>query len=205
MRAAIFTLGLSMAAVIFSACGSTKTAPSQYKFVFSHEGQDYEIISTVVASNGGHNYLTRRDDGELVFSAKDVDQDGTLDMVIVGDVGLSDANVVYVAGIDQARRTGRYREQTGARTFEYKSLGYTYVIQSFQRDSGEWYNTFLHFDVDGHEVLCVDTDADGILDSISRGTDNLQQSQDFYQVVLQEGLRRSRIEIRNDSYEVLPS
>ena len=203
MKCALLVLVLS-SALLAGGCGSTKNEPSHYKFVFSHDGDDYEIISVVVSSDGGHNFLTSRDRGRLVLSAKDIDQDGTLDTVLIGDVELGVANDIYVAGIDEARRSGRYREQVSSRIFKYDRPGYTYVVQTFILESGDRYNTLIYFDAAGNEVLCLDSDADGTLDRVTRGTVDLQLSQEFYELVLEEGLRRGRIVVMDDGYSVQP-
>ena len=115
------TLSILSVAVSFlvGGCGSTKPETTHHVFSFSHEGDDYEIISVIVSIDGGYNLLRQRDDGRLVLSAKDGDQNGTMDDVLIGNMSLIAANDIYAAGIEQARARGRYREQAGPRTFEF--------------------------------------------------------------------------------------
>ncbi len=204
MRGALYIVFAS-ALLALGACGSTRPAATQHVFRFTHDGHDYEIISVVVSADGGHNFLTRRDEGEWVLSAKDENQNGRLDTVLIGDVTLPLANEIYEAGIAEARARGKYREQTGSRIFEYQSLEYLYVVQTFVADSGEWYNSFAHFDINGREVVIFDTDADGDLDRVARGVVDIEASQRVYELALEEGIRCGRILATNGRFVVLPS
>jgi hypothetical protein len=175
---------------------------THYSFPFAHEGIDYEIISVVVSDDGGHNYLTRRSVGQLVFSAKDEDQNGTLDTVLVGNISLDEANDIYLDGIDQARSLGRYREEQDPYLFEYWIGGVTYAIHSFNVGTDRHYNTLTFPDVVGREVICVDDGADGNLDRFKKGFGDLKASQDLYSSILSEGVRQGRIVVVGGSYVV---
>jgi len=185
-------------------CGSTKTEPTHHLFPFFYDGLQYHIISVVTPGGGGHNFLTRREGGRVVFSAKDQDQDGILDTVVIGDASLAWANDVYSDGIGQARYRGKYRELPGSRVFEYSRLGYTLMVKTITPEGGEFYNTFIHFDAQGHEVIGVDEGPDGVLDRITNGIADLEANQELYRIVLEEGIRLGRIRTVDGRYVVEP-
>lgn len=190
--------------LVNTGCGSTKTEPTHYSFPFTYGGVEYHIISVISIEDDGHNFLTRRDGGRVVFSAKDEDQDGILDDVLIGDMSLASANDIYSSGLEQARDRGKYRELPGSRIFEYLRLGYTLVVRTITPDEGDFYNTFIHFDAQGREVIGVDDDADGVLDRIKTGRANLEASQQQYATVLKEGIRVGRIRVLDQRYVVQP-
>ena len=185
-------------------CGSTKTETTHYAFPFVHNGVEYQIVSVVASVDGGHNFLTRREEGHIVFSAKDEDQNGVLDTIIEGDMPLELANQIYEIGIAQARDRGKYRELPGSRIFELNQLGFTLMVRTITPDEGDFYNTFIHFDTRGNEVVGVDDDADGFLDRIEKGVLDLSTIQAQYSMALEEGVRLGRIRITGKHYIVEP-
>jgi hypothetical protein len=199
-----FAIACVASIFVATGCGSTKTERTHYSFPFFYDGVEYHIISVVSPEDGGHNFLTRREGGQVVFSAKDEDQDGILDTVVIGDVSLVLANDIYSGGIDQARNRGKYRELPGSRIFQYSRLGYTLMVRTITPDEGELYNTFIHFDAQGYEVIGVDDDADGVLDRIKKGSADLTASQEQYGIVLEEGVRLGRIRATDSRYVVEP-
>lgn len=200
-----FSIACSIFVLAHTGCGSTKTERTQYLFPFFYDGVEYHIISVVSPDGGGHNFLTRREGGRVVFSAKDEDQDGMVDFVVIGDSSLAWANDVYSGGIDEARNRGKYRELRGSRIFEYSRLGYMLIVRTIIPDEGEFYNTFIHFDARRHEIIGVDDDADGVLDRITKGIADLEASQELYRTVLKEGVRLGRIQATDGRYIVEPN
>jgi hypothetical protein len=192
-RKRTFAIASFCLVLALAGCGSTKSERTQYLFQFMSDDAEYVIISIVSGDNGGENFLTRREDGRLVFSAKDADQDGVLDTVLLGDQSLSSANRIYAEGIGQAQGRGKYREVRGSRIYEQYWQGYTLQIQSFEPREDEYYNTFVHFDISGKRIVGVDDEADGVLDRIREGTPDMESSQQLYEIALKNGLRSGRI------------
>lgn len=188
-----FAIACLALALSIAGCSSTNTARKTHLFLFEHEGEEYQIISVVESSSAGHNYLTLREDGQLVLSAKDEDQDGILDSMVKGDMSLIAANDIYSVGIGLARDRGKYRELPGSRTFEIWQQGHTSTIRTTTTDSGSLSNTFVYFGVTGREIVALDDNADGTLDRIVRGAANLEDSQKQYALALKEGVRLGRI------------
>ena len=184
-------------------CGSTKNETLHYSFEFDHEGVDYQIISVVAPDDRGHNFLTRREAGRVVFSAKDEDQNGTIDAVLIGDVDLAVANDIYSSGISAARAGNKYRELHGARAYSYTISGESYVVNSLSRESeGSFYNTFVFSDGYGGEVVAVDEDADGTLDRVKKGVADLTASTELYLMVLEQGVRDGKVVSEEGRYLV---
>ena len=89
-------------------CTTTRNAPSRSLFAFSYEGDTYEILSLVIPTNGGSNFLLLRQGERVVLRAQDEDQDGTLDTLLTGNLTLESANRIYAQGIAQAQAQGKY-------------------------------------------------------------------------------------------------
>jgi hypothetical protein len=184
-------------------CGSSKQQALHYSFEFVDGGNDYEIISVVESSDRGYNFLTRRENGRVVLSAKDEDQNGTIDSIVLGDLDLITANSIYRKGIETARARNRYRELHATRSFACIISGQNYVVNSLAADDeGSFYNTFVFSDGYGGEVVAVDKDADGKLDTIRKGVADLTASSELYAAALQEGLRGGKIVSNEGRYLV---
>jgi len=197
---------LLLALVLYvGGCATTNPEPERHSFAFTYEGDPYEIISVVVPTGGGGNYLALYEGNRFLIRAKDRDQDGRIDTVLVGDITLETANRIYAAGIAEAQRQGKYRETISSRVYELIQAGHTYLIQTYVVDAGRSYNKFILYDTAiGQETVFVDAEGDGILDSVASGDADLDASQPVYEMVLQEGIRDGRITRIDDRYTVLP-
>jgi hypothetical protein len=193
----------AIAVGVIAGCGSSKQQALHYSFEFVHEGMDYEIISVVASEDRGYNFLTRREDGQVVLSAKDEDQNGTIDAIVLGDLDLISANSIYASGIEIARAHNRYRELHDTRSFACTISGQDYVVNSLSGDEqGSFYNTFVFSDGYGGEVVAVDEDADGKLDVIRKGVADLSECTELYLAALEEGVRGGRIVSERGRYLV---
>ncbi len=199
------TLLLVSALLILGGCSTTRSDISRSIFTFSYQGDTYEIISLVIPAKGGSNFLLLRQDEQVLLRAKDQDQDGTLDTLLIGDMSLESANHIYAFGIAEAQARGKYKERVHTRRFTLARSGYTYIIQTYLLGSGGSYNTFTLIEaITGAETVAVDADADGVLDEVDHGEKDLETSQNAYAMVLKEGLREGRIVLKDGSYLVLP-
>ena len=202
MKNAILLLSL-LHGLCAEGCGTTRSGPSRSLFAFSYEGDTYEIVSLVVPTNGGSNFLLLRQGERVVLRAQDEDQDGTLDTLLAGTLTLENANRIYALGIAQAQARGKYKEQLSSRRYKVFRSGHTYIIQTYLLDSGASYNKFILIDdITGTKTIVQDTDADGILDEIEGGKGDLEASQKAYAVVLKEGIRKGRIVFVDERYVV---
>lgn len=191
-------------AYVIGGCG-TIAESGRTIFPFTYENTDYEIISVVVPTDGGSNYLTLHQGGQLVLHAKDEDQDGTLDTLMVGDITLDTANHIYEAGLAEAQAQGKYKLRASSRIYSLSRNGDTFIIQTYMSDKGASYNRFTRVDaVTQQEAVLLDTDVDSVLDHVESGEHTLEESQAFYEMVLQEGIRDGRITRIEDRYVVQP-
>jgi hypothetical protein len=186
-------------------CGTTKNEPYRGTFTFAYEGAAYEITSLVIPANGGHNYLLLREGNRLLLRAKDADQDGTLDTLLVGTVSLENANHIYAQGLAEAQARGKYQVRQSTRYYTSSRPGYTCLVQTYLLSAVDAYNKFILVDtITGDETVSVDLDADGVLDEVERGDGTLEASQKAYAATLQEGIRTGRITRTDNKYTVMP-
>lgn len=202
------TLLISIALIVSTmSCTSSKELAKKSVFTFLLEGEQYQIISINTNSGEGTNYLAKLDDstGNQLNLARDLDQDGTIDLVFKNnDFSLSKANRVYTDGINKAKNLGNYAERTPQRTFEFKDGLIWYTIKSYFYDNEAVSCLFLiHNKETNIESMFLDVNADGSLDSIEKGNMNLDEANIFYSKILNLGIKRKRIELRNDAYIVL--
>jgi hypothetical protein len=196
---------LVLALIAAAGCASTQPPTGRNVFAFEHNGETYEIISTVGSEGVGGNFLIRREGSRILVSARDHDQDGTLDTLLVGDMPLARANAIYTAGISAARAQGKSVSRLPSRTFRVTMHGGLYAVQTFMIDMHSWYNKFTMIEPgSAHEVVLIDANADGILDRIETGTITTGVAQPLYQRVLQEGIRDGRVEQLDGRYRIQP-
>ena len=180
-------------------CGCAASTPSDQSgnrvFSFEHEGLAYEIYSLDLPAGAPLNVLLRRaPDQRVVLRAKDVDQDGTIDTVLVGELSLAAANAVYRAGIAEAQNRGRYTRRLPADVFRVAADSGYYAVQTFVLDMDRSYNSFVIHDAARQETsILIDTDADGVLDAAQRGSARPDDAQSLYEAVLREGIEAGRI------------
>jgi hypothetical protein len=192
--------------VLAGGCRTARNDMYRGTFSFVYEGATYEIISLVLPADRGGNSLLLREGNRLVLHARDQDQDGTLDTLLVGDVTLESANDIYAHGIADAQAQGKYQEQVMARQYALSRSGYTYVIQTYLLDAGALSNRFILLDaVTRRETVLLDTDADGVLDEVERGEADLEASQKFCDLALKKGIRAGRIARTGTTYAVKPT
>lgn len=184
-------------------CRTARTGVYYGTFAFDYEGRSYEIVSVGTAAEGGRNYLVRREGEHLLLRARDADQNGTLDTLLIGALPLDRANAIYARGLAQAQAEGRYRQQQPARAYTLVLDTGWYTIRSHRLNADTWYNRFILFEVgDREETIVLDTDADGVLDEVVYGVCDLAVCQERYKHVLQEGIRTGRVEHVGDRYVV---
>lgn len=191
--------------ILVIGCTTTRSPASQGVFSFDHDGDSYQIVSIITDEGDGHNFLLRRDDGRTILRARDDDQDGSLDIVLRGEMNLEHADAIYAAGIALARDLGRCEERAPQRVYERAVEGVVYSIRTYVVQPGEATNRFLVFDAHlGHERMFVDTGATGRLDEASNGAAVTEAIQDRYEAMLREGVRKGFIEYTDGRYLVRP-
>ena len=198
-------LSLLVAATVCVGCAST--APDAHRaYTFERDGVSYAIVA-IETSSQAVNDLVRIEDGRLLFRARDRDQDGTLDTLLVSALSLVDANAIYAYGIERARAQGRYRVQEPAQMYVLPLPSGRLVVWSIARGGSDWSNRLARYNVGGHLVwTCEDTDADGHLDTgVEPHVTVPEHAHAAYASVLDEGQRAGQIEVIGSRYRVRPS
>lgn len=190
-------------------------------FSFNYAGNDYEIVSKIQGDEVLENLLLRYNEkGEIILEGVDEDSDGELDELRRGEISISEADRIYYVGIEQALESGNLDSKNEVRIFEFTDSSYTYSIETV--GYGDYtsrrrmvygylkevvvYNQFTIVQTEkGTEIVLRDMDADGTLDTaITPENLNLSKYHDIYRDILDEGLSRNRIMLREQRYIVLP-
>lgn len=187
-----------------SSCASNKDLAKKSVFTFTENGDHYQIVCVNTKSGEGTNYLAKVDNkGQQLTLARDLDQDGSIDMILKGDQSISEANMIYNLGIDKAKELGNYAERVSLRTFEHIDNYVLYTIKTYLIDEENASNLFLISDNTlEEEYIFMDTNADGILDSVEKGVMNLNLANDYYTKIIKVGLDSKKIYLRNNIYIV---
>ena len=181
---------------------------NQYKrslFTFAFEGETYEIICTKTGAGDGYNVLVKREGEQVVYNARDEDQDGTLDTVRIGNITLETANKIYRAGIAQAKLKGQYSEQIPSQLYTLTDAQYNYLLETIYLNYGKVNNRLTIVDIVRQtEAKVLDNNADGALDVIETGDLSYDEYQAVYKMILEYGSKEGRIYRSNQQYLVRP-
>lgn len=196
-------LSIVFLVVVLMGCVSTNQTAKKSVFTFNYEDQTYEIVSVNTESGEGINILTLISGSEKV-SARDLNQDGVLDIIIRGNTSIDELNTVYLAGIDIARSSGNYSERQALRQFEWEQESYTLIISTYFYNQNEVNNQFIIvFSETGQEAIFTDLMADGTLDEWDKGNIEITRAQKLYEMTLLKGIDEGRIQKNENFYEVL--
>ena len=188
-----------------TACASQNNIANKSVFTFTSEGTQYQIVSINSKSGEGTNFLIQVDDnGHPVKLARDLDQDGTLDLILkVRELTLPKANIIYNEGINKAKSSGSYRERTVLRTFEVTKDNYIFTIKTYLIENSSPHSLFVMYNLeDNSESIFMDSKSDGKLDYIEKGTISLKDANTFYTNVLKEGILKKKIDYDEGIYTV---
>ena len=192
LRTLLF-LGASTALLLGCASTPPHAVPA---FTFRVDGQTYGIAPTEQGAERANDLLAL-EDGRLRLRARDRDQDGRLDTLLVGAIALAEADAIYAHGLEEARQAGVYKEREPARTYTLHHLTRTLVVWSVAAGGSEWENRFVVYESSRRGPVASDLDADGALDDHPR-------LQDAYATALAAARRDGRIETVEDRIRVTP-
>jgi|GEM_PF-1082025 len=189
---------------LISACMVNKDLAQKSTFTFFSDGIKYQITSVNTPSGEGTNYLSKIDaEGTQLSLARDLDQDGSIDLILKSDFSLSEANTIYNLGIGKAKLLGNYAERSSLRTFEYIEEQIVFTIKTYIIGEDNSSNLFLILDSElDEESIFLDSNADGIIDSIEKGTMSIIDANIFYVKALELGIKKGKIQLRNNNYWV---
>lgn len=191
-----------LAALLVPACSGPATT-GRSVFHFSVGEQEYEVISLSLASGEGVNYLLQRENDHVVFRAKDEDQDGHIDQVLMGNLSVHHADSLYALGIEEAKRRGQFARREASRVYMVTRPDGVYSVRSVLVGAGDWYNAFTLTDPTGERsIFLMDSDADGVLDESGLDEADMREWQTLYRDVLDQGIREGRVERTTSGYLV---
>ena len=187
-------------------CASTDLPAGKTSFSFPCDGGACDIIGTGTPSTGGSNYLIQHVGERIVLRARDADQDGILDEVIVGELDLAAANQLYKDGIAMATARGKCRTVRPLPVYTLTNAEGRFVIQAIEDGLGAPLNRFFVMETSMPERVLqfVDLGADGTLDTVEGGTADVADYQDEYRAVLDQGIMVGQIFRDGVRYSVRP-
>ncbi|AXI99727.1 hypothetical protein CYPRO_0441 [Cyclonatronum proteinivorum] len=194
-----------MVFMVLGACRSTLDLGEGTIFRFEFEGEQYEIIgyNQVEGRDEGVNDLVLREGRTVRLWARDNTQDGFIDRIFEGDVTLSEANRIYLAGIHTAMDRGNYRERPFERRFELLDGFLAFDIISLLVDEEGTYNLFVIRDIKTREVVSIrDFGRDGILDDPLITEEDRAFWQTYYTRTLETGKALGRVRFINEAWIV---
>ncbi|MDZ7757687.1 hypothetical protein [Rhodohalobacter sp.] len=196
---------LLMSLLIVMGCASTEPRTESSKFEFQFEEQTYEIIGLVSPDGESLNDLVLRDGREIVFWARDQNQDGAMDRVMRGDISLERANEIYKAGIRLAAEQGKYEQKPHPRTFEFVDEQYIYTLVTVMGDSESSYNLFSVYNIETEvETKMRDSNHNGRLDENQFESEEYIRWQRLYKRALEKGVNERRVQMTDEgTYIVL--
>ena len=161
---------------------------------FEYDGENYRIRSVSVENNGySYNELIGKE-----FIANDYDQDGYIDKITIGDIGITYAQKIYEQALSLL--AGQKKLQEIKPTYhKYQSTNseYSYEIKSFQPNNAEPFNQFKVVEKEMKTqpgfIMGVDQRANGRIDTVVVGSMSLEEIQTLYSNVLEKGLQNREL------------
>lgn len=190
-------------ALLSLGCATTQETSRKSVFSFSYNQMPYEIVSLNTSTGEGTNILYELVDNTSDIIARDINQDGTIDVVIRGSMTLDECDEIYKAGIKTAKLSGNYRERTPARQYEWTLEEYTLIVSTYIPNINHVNNVFLvRLNEDQTEHIFTDIFGDGVLNSIEKGIIGIARAQQLYEMTLLRGLDERRMQFEDGTYSV---
>lgn len=181
---------------IFALCGCASHKPqiraAQYRFTY--EGEAYRLRS-ISSENTTEFY------NELVganFVAVDFDQDRILDRILLGEVGLAEAQKIYEHGLEKLAKENKLEVRVPrVSRYVHEKNDFQVEIRSFRPANAQPFNEFVI--TDNRPVSCpetiiiVDHHADGTLDETLKGSATPEKFQSQYAKAIEAGLQKGEL------------
>lgn len=189
---------------LLTSCALFRHQPEGTQFSFEFENETYQILGYMSEEGQSANFLVKREGDQTIFRAIDRDQNGIIDQIITGSVGLQEANEIYKEGIRQARELGKHKEIERFREFEHTYREYRLLVQSYIPDTDSYINRFIITDLNRNIIsVAWDDESDGLLTRIESGDIDLQAAQALYERILSRAADNYRIETNMDGRYVI--
>lgn len=195
---------LTALAIMLSSCATTEPVQSTI-FNFEYDGEYYQIVGYQATGDDaeGINDFVKRENGYIIFWYRDINQDGYLNAEILNGIGIERANQIYLAGIGAALELGKLRDREYERKYDLE-IGYVeYQVISLSVNAPETYNLFIIRDRKDNVTYTIrDMGRNGILDDPIVESSIKSKYQQWYDVVLEEGVHHGRINFDGQKYLV---
>ncbi len=184
-------------------CATTQETSRKSVFSFSYNELPYQVVSLNTSTGEGTNILYELVDSESDLIARDINQDGTIDVVVRGSMTLEECDEIYKAGIQTAKQSGNYRERTPSRKYEWDLAEYTLSVSTYIPNIDHINNVFLiRLNADETEHIYTDIFGDGVLNSTEKGLIGIERAQQLYEMTLLRGLDEKKMIFENGTYYV---
>ena len=182
------------AQLFISGCASNKTeelVSSYYRFFYEDE---YYRVRSVYQDSKGDSY------NELLgpsFKATDLDQDGIIDDVEIGEADIRQVQAIYEAGLADLSNKNKLKSQERLLSqYIFESPTHTYLIISFKTVDDTFFNEFKILKNNSlvtDPVIVKDEKADGELDQILKGDIPIKHLQHQYEKIISKGLEEEEL------------
>lgn len=194
---------LALTVFLSLACATTQETSRKSMFSFLYNEAAYEIVSLNTSTGEGTNILYELIDQQSDMLARDINQDGTIDVVVRGDMTLEECDEIYKVGINTAKKSGNYQERTPIRQFVWALDEYTLLVSTYIPNIDHVNNVFLiRYNEDLSEHIFTDIFGDGVLNTKEKGIIELERAQQLYEMTLLKGLDERRLIFDNGTYMV---
>lgn len=188
---------------IVGGCSIFRSQETGTLFTFEFEGETYEIAGYTNQRGESANYLTHRDQDNVVFRAIDHNRSGIIDQVVSGTIGLMEANRIYQAGIQIAMEKDLFKNIDRNRTYEMEYGDYQLMVETYLKRDDEFHNRFVLFTLNWELVgIFWDDNCDGIIDRSEMDGIELNTAQEYYLIALERAEEDERL-IETDNEQII--
>lgn len=191
--------------LVLAGCATTRMTASNTKMSFEFEGDSYTIQSHNPDNQVGYNILVSTNGDNTVLKALDEQQDGIIDTVVVGQIPVWKAQMIYDSGIKAGKEKGAVSKRYVERTYTCSDADNYYVLQTFELAMGDVYNKLVIQDRSTafFQAVVTDIGADGNLNKVEKdGKMSIDAYQGFYRHVIARGLSEGKIQKSDNRYLV---
>ncbi len=179
--------------LLFSNCSVLTTAKSSSYFNFKYENDSYSIRSVTSSEKSkAFNQLVGKN-----LVVRDIDRDGVVDQIVIGNKTLAESQKIYAFGLDILADANKLNVQKVLFThYIQQNTEYNYHLKSFEPKGSTPFNEFKITNKNNDpasEIILLDQEADGNLDEVLKGPQQVNMYQSNYDYVLHTGLKRNKL------------
>ncbi len=193
-RVSILFWGFLLSIFLLYGCATQKPQlrVSQYRFNLEDENYRIRSISSVDKTESYNELIGEK------FLAADFDQDGIIDCILLGKVGLNEAQKIYEYGINGVTKENKLQVRNPSiNRYVHVNEDVQFEIRSFRPMNAQPFNEFKITDnrplVRPEITVIFDQNADGSLDEVLKGSVTLEKVQSRYAEVIEAGLQKGEL------------